>query len=259
MSESPNRPRRLPFTGVVNFRDLGGYLGAGGRRMQWGQIYRSDVLADLTDRDMTLFESLGLKTICDLRGPQERTSKPNRDFAHLGVSYHTIGFMPHRGDELLAETKSGSISTAEIEARVQEIYRRFVNEQCETFQKLLQFLIADSLPLLVHCTSGRDRTGFASAIILMALGVNRETIASDYALSNDYRRDLTFQIGGEVEATVMHTLTNANPVYLDAAFEAIDARWGSETNYLRNALHLSAADQDELQNKLLGKKQGEFQ
>jgi protein-tyrosine phosphatase len=159
--------------------------------------------------------------------------------------------MPHLGEELLAQTREGAIGIAEIEQRVREIYRRFVTDQSSSYAQLLRLIEADALPLLFHCTSGRDRTGFASAVVLMALGVSRSTIAEDYALSNRYRRDLTFQIGGAVSPEVMATLTQAHPEYLAAAFATIDQHHGSDAAYLREALGLDAARQRQLQDLLL--------
>ncbi len=192
----PVRARRISLQGVVNFRDLGGYATVDGRLTRWGQIFRSDVLADLTDADLDVLSGI-------------------------------------------------------VENRVREIYRRFVTDQCGTFAKLLELIDTEPLPMLIHCTSGRDRTGFASAVLLMAMGVSRPPIAEDYALSNQYRRDLTFQIGGSVQPEVMATLTNAHPDYLAASFQAIDEGWGSDAAYLRAALGLSAERQNRLQEKLL--------
>lgn len=246
----PAQVRCLPLTGAVNFRDLGGYVATDGRRVRWNQLFRSDSLAELSDADLQVLAKVGLRTICDLRGAPEREHKPNRALL-TPPQLHAIGFMPHRGDELLAETRSGSIGIAEIESRVREIYRRFVTEQAAAYSTLLGLIAKDALPLLFHCTSGRDRTGFGTAVVLMALGVPRATIEEDYALSNRYRRDLTFQIGGAVSAEVMSTLTQAHPDYLAAAFEAIDEHYGSDTTYLRDGLGISAARQRELQDLLL--------
>lgn len=246
------RSRRLPLQGAVNCRDLGGYLATDGRSLRWGLLYRSDSLAELTHTDLAQLASLGLRTVCDLRGEPERLHKPSRPL-HAGTTMHTIGFMPHQGDELLADTREGRIGIDEIERRVCEIYRRFVTGQTDTYAHLLRLLTRERLPLLFHCTSGRDRTGFASAVVLMALGVPRATIAEDYALSNRYRRDLTFQIGAAVSAEVMATLTQAHPDYLAAAFAAIDQHYGGDTDYLRTALDLSAAQQQQLQDLLLAR------
>jgi protein-tyrosine phosphatase len=242
--------RCLPLTGAVNFRDLGGYIAADGRTVRWNQLFRSDSLAELSDADLQVLSKIGLRTVCDLRGEPEREHKPNRALL-TSPTMHAIGFMPHRGDELLTQTRNGSIGIAEIESRVREIYRRFVTEQAKAYSTLLGLITPQSVPLLFHCTSGRDRTGFGTAVVLMALGVPRSTIEQDYALSNRYRRDLTFQIGGAVSSEVMATLTQAHPDYLTAAFAAIDEHYGSDTNYLREGLAISAVRQRELQDLLL--------
>jgi protein-tyrosine phosphatase len=246
--------RRLALEGAANFRDLGGYATRDGRFVSWGRIFRSDVLADVSDADLRVLDGLGLRTICDLRSDPERAQKPNRPAVGIAANVHQIGFMPHEGDELLAAARAGVIAPAQIETRVREIYRRFVTDQAAHFAKLLELLQTEALPMLIHCTSGRDRTGFASAVVLMALGVERAAIAEDYLLSNHYRRDLTFQIGGPVDDSVMTALTNAHPGYLAAAFDAIDTGWGSEEGYLREALGLSAAGQQLLHDRLLGEK-----
>jgi protein-tyrosine phosphatase len=242
--------RCLPLTGAVNFRDLGGYVGADGRRVRWNQLFRSDSLAELSDADLQVLAKVGLRTICDLRGEPERAHKPNRALL-TPPAMHAIGFMPHGGDDLLKETRLGLIGIAEIESRVREIYRRFVVDQSPAYARLLSLIQGDALPLLFHCTSGRDRTGFATAVVLRVLGVPRAAVEEDYALSNRYRRDLTFQVGGEVSTEVMATLTQAHPTYLAAAFAAIDEHYGSDINYLREGLGVSATRQRELQNLLL--------
>jgi protein-tyrosine phosphatase len=248
-AQGPN-PRRLPLAGAVNFRDLGGYITDDGRRVRWGKLFRSDVLADLTDADVEILARTGLRTICDLRGESERAQKPNRLLQGAPVE-HPIGFMPHRGEELLTATRAGTIPVAEIETRVREIYRRFVTDQTGTYSRLLELIRADTLPLLFHCTSGRDRSGFAAAVVLLVLGVPRRTIAEDYGLSNQYRRDLTFQIGGAVEAAVMAALTRAHPDYLAEAFAAIDTGWGSDAQYLQRGLGLTPKRRSELRELLL--------
>jgi protein-tyrosine phosphatase len=212
------------------------------------------VLADVSDADLSVLDGLGLRTICDLRSDAECAQKPNRPAVGIEPIVHRIGFMPYRGDELLAAARAGAIAPRQIETRVREIYRRFVTDQAPQFAKLLELLQTEPLPMLIHCTSGRDRTGFASAVILMALGVERAAITEDYLLSNHYRRDLTFQIGGPVDDSVMATLTNAHPDYLAAAFDAIDTGWGSAEGYLRQALGLSAAGRQLLHDRLLGGK-----
>lgn len=244
------RQRRLALEGAVNVRDLGGYAGAGGRLLRWGQLFRGDQLAEVSDTDIARLNELGIRTLCDLRGESEQRQKPNRSLGPR-VTVHDIGFIPHGGDELLAGVGSGTLSAADIEQRVIEIYRRFVVEQTQSYRRLLALLAEAPLPLLVHCTSGRDRTGWASAVILLALGASRDTVAADYDLSNHYRRDLSFQLGNAVDASVMTALTCAHPTYLATAFAAVDAHWGSDAAYLRDALGCDIPQQQQLQARFL--------
>lgn len=241
--------RRLPLRGAVNLRDMGGYVGAEGRRLRWGRLYRGDQLAELDDTDVEQLQAIGLRSLCDLRAESERAQKPNR-ISGAPITVHNIGFMPHGGDALLAGARDGSLGVADIETRVIDIYQRFVTEQTAVFGCLLRLLADAPLPLLYHCTSGRDRTGWASAVILLVLGASRDTVALDYALSNDYRRDLTFQVGGGVDASIMSALTQAHPRYLSAAFACIDQHWGTDAAYLRDGLGCTD-EQQHLRTRLL--------
>ena len=244
-------PRRIPLDGAVNFRDLGGYETADGRRLRWGRVFRSDSLAELSAADLSRLEGLGVRTVCDFRGEPEREHKPNRPLG-AAVTTHAIGFMPQGGDELLIAARDGSIDPTEIERRVQDIYRRFAVKHSASFAQLLELIAsADALPLIYHCTSGRDRTGFASAMLLTALGVPRATIEADYALSNVYRRDLRFQVGDAVSADVMSALTQAHPDYLRAALNAIEAVHGSIETYLRDCLGVDDTRRARLREHLL--------
>lgn len=240
--------RRVPLNGAVNFRDLGGYTTADGRRLRTGQVFRSDQLADLSDADLGLLSGLGLRHICDLRADSEREQKPNR--AVPGTTVHAIGFMPLGGDALMAG--AAALTVEKIEQVVGKIYLDFVTERTAHFARLFELMLEPgALPLLIHCTSGRDRTGVASALLLTALGVPRETVAADYDLSNQYRRDLAFQLGTGVDPVVMNAITRAHPAYLTLAFEAIEQGWGSTDNYLRKALRLSDAARERLKSLLL--------
>ena len=242
--------RRLMLDGAVNCRDLGGYRTCDGRRLRFGRVYRSDQFADLSDADVQQIAALGLRTVCDLRAPSEREQKPNRVWPQ-SPQPQVLGFMPYRGDELIADTREGRITAQQIEERVREIYRRFVIDHTATYSQLLHLIAdAESLPLLFHCTSGRDRTGFATAILVMALGVPQATIVQDYRLSDHYRRDLAFQVG-KIDPLLMATLTQSHPDYLAAAFEVMRERWGSEQAYLRDGLGFGIDRQRHLQALLL--------
>lgn len=243
--------RRIELSGAVNFRDLGGYRTEDGRQVQWQRIYRSDSLAELTNGDLAALSRLGLRSICDLRHESERLAKPDR-LPPGAPALHQIGFFPHRAETLFARLKTQTISKLEVEEFLRDAYRAFPVAQASIYRAILDMLVAtEAVPALIHCTSGKDRTGFAAAVVLMALGVPRDTIVADYLLTNDYRRDLSFMIGEGIDTDVQSALKQAHPSYLGAAFETIDRRWGSDAAFIRDGLGFTPESRSRLQALLL--------
>lgn len=244
--------RRLELHGAVNFRDLGGYSAAGGKQVKWGQLFRSDSLAELSDSDMDRLAALGLRSIFDLRHQNERNEKPNRIGQNWSAHTHAIGFYPHGAANLMERIKNRDISHEEVSETLKLMYSKLPVDQASHYTSLLKKLVAPgALPALIHCTSGKDRTGFASAVILLALGVERDTIMTDYTLTNQFRRDLTFMLGEGADPAVVRVVQGAEAEYLSAAFNTIDTVWGSNTEYLRKGLEFSVQEQEQLQAVLL--------
>lgn len=242
------RERRIALHGPINFRDLGGYPTADGRRVRWGRVFRSDLLMDLSDADVAKLQGIGLRTVCDLRAEEERLHKPDREIP--GITTHAIGFMPQDGEALMAGLCSFSVE--QVVARVTLIYQDFVLTRSQHFARLFQLLAqVDALPLLFHCASGRDRTGTFAALLLSALGVSRAAIEQDYALSDQYRRDVRFQFGEGIAPELMAAVTRSHPEYLAAVFDLIEERWSSVDTYLCEALGVSAPMREHLQAMLL--------
>lgn len=242
--------RRVLLEGAVNCRDLGGYLNRSGLRVRSGMVFRSDQLAEITEADKAQLQALGLRSLCDLRAAEERQQKPNQAFFPPAPRTYDLGFMPKGGDRLISDARAGSIKIAEIKDRVIDIYRHFVTDRTENFARLLHLLSTESCPVLIHCTSGRDRTGVASALILSALDVPEETIFEDYIISDYFRRDLAFQMG-DVGRELMDELTKADPDYLQAAFDVMATGWGSVDGYISKALQLSDEKREVLRQLLL--------
>ena len=170
------------------------------------------------------------------------------------MTTHEIGFFPFQGEEFIEAIRLRKMSPDAIVRHFREIYRRFPSDHAEVFATVLQIISKDdALPALIHCTSGKDRTGFAVAVVLMALGVPRTTILQDYLLTNRYRRDLSFMLGPDTDKAVLSAVTQAQPDYLQVAFSAIDEVWGSEGNFLVNAMRFDTASQARLQELLLDK------
>lgn len=238
--------------GTVNFRDLGGYKTGDGRRLRSGRIYRSDDLAHLTDSDVQILCDLDVRTVCDLRSVPERAKRPDRVPDELAVRIHSIPITPYRADELVADVRAGKLTVSEIRTRIREIYRRFALREVANYRTLFEaLLLPGALPAVVHCTSGRDRTGLGVALVLVALGVPRATIVYDFAISDHFPRDLSFLIGDSASPEIVAALTQAHPGYLAAAFDAIVATWGSEQDYLRDALGVTADHLTRLHSLLL--------
>ncbi|MFT3792288.1 MAG: tyrosine-protein phosphatase [Rudaea sp.] len=229
--------RRIVLQGAVNFRDLGGYRGIDGRRIKPGHLYRSDSLANLTEADLHTVANLRLRTLCDLRHAEERSVAPDRLRPEWDLRVHAIGFYPHGGEAMMKRVRSRSIGADEAHQAMRELYAHFPLDNAPVYTRMMHALLRpDALPALVHCTSGKDRTGFGIAIVLSALGVPRETILRDYLLTNAYRRDLAFMLGNDVDPEVLDRIKAAAPEYLAAAFATIDANWGGDTRFLIEGL-----------------------
>ena len=126
-------------------------------------------------------------------------------------------------------------------------YRLFCVDHTEEYrQTFVVALDPESYPLLLHCTSGKDRTGFAAALLLLALGVSRETVIEDYDLTNLFRRPVPHLFGPETPEEVTTILLSAQPKYLEAAFEEIDRIYGSFDDFLDRALGVSESDRRRL-------------
>lgn len=174
--------RLLPLAGGRNFRDLGGYAASNGGTVAWGRLYRSGVMADLTDPDVAYLSGLGIRIVCDLRSEGERSAFPTRlpaadDRAVRTFDYEMGGMMRRL---FTAKTREEAI---DIFAAA---YWEMTDFLAPNFRAMFDDLLEGRAPLAVNCTAGKDRTGVAAALILSALGVAREDVIADYALSEAY-------------------------------------------------------------------------
>lgn len=227
--------RRLPLEGAVNFRDIGGYTTEDGRVTRWNTVYRSDSLADLTPDDLARLASLGIRTLCDFRTEQERTRKPNRLPPDNTIRSVPISFIPNGTLDMLSAINNGEFGPEEIEREVTTHYRKFVREHGGEYRRMFELLLQDdALPLLMHCTSGKDRTGFGIAALLVALRVPREAVVADYVMTNDYRRDIGHLFPNTISRPALEVLTSANARYIETALDEIEAAFGSQERWLES-------------------------
>jgi protein-tyrosine phosphatase len=246
MSETP--ARHFNLAGASNFRDLGGYPGKDGRIVRWRQIFRSNHLGHLTEADAAVLRSLGVKSAFDFRGMEERAS------ALCGIreiEVHSLPVEPTVVASLRAIMSAGTPLSQDHALEVmRDSYRNYVQQNTPRFRALFAHLLEDRAPLVIHCTAGKDRTGFACALILHVLGVANEVISEDYLLTNRfYRRDPS--ASGDLPEDVRQVLASVQPPFLAAAFEAIDADYGDLESYLAGGLGLGTAERTALQARYL--------
>jgi protein-tyrosine phosphatase len=234
--------------GASNFRDVGGYRNADGRCVRRGQVFRSDHLAGLTPEDLARLASLGIGHSLDFRGAAEYSATP---YAIPGVQRLALTIEPTVIARMQVLVVQGIVpTTEETVALMCETYRDFVNQNAGTFGRFLKHLLEQPTPQVFHCTAGKDRTGFAAALLLSALGVDRATIEHDYLLTNQlYKRDNRLEGSGHPH--VMKVLWQVQPEFLHAAFDAVDAQHGGMQDYLQGAIGLSPQELAELKQMLL--------
>jgi len=238
----------IALQGASNFRDLGGYAGAGGQRVRPGRVFRSDHLADLTPDDVAALQALSLTHSIDFRGVAESAALP---YQIPGVTNIALPIEPTVAQQLRELFASGQVpSREETVALMCDTYRMYVHEGGPIFAGLLRQLLAHATPVVFHCTAGKDRTGFAAALLLSLLGVERPTIMQDYLLTNQFYRRVP-AIEGAGPAHVMEVVWQVQPAFLQTAFDVIDRDYGGLSGYLAGPLDLRADELAELRYRLL--------
>ena len=242
--------RRIGFEGVSNFRDLGGYRTSGGGRTRWGRVYRADALHGLSAEDLRLYDELGIRSVIDLRSEEERTELPNpMDSIALPMVFRRQGS---------TETILSAETQEEGEQVLARLYLGHLELGATRIGEILRAMAAsEGLPAVFHCHAGKDRTGMIAAVLLEALGVDRDTILDDYELTARYRRrahqDGTFRslvergLPPEAAAGVL----TAPRWAMAGALEALDSVHGGLEAYLLGPAGLTPSDLEALRDRLV--------
>jgi len=251
------RKRRLPFSGAKNFRDLGGYQTIDGRTIRWRILYRSDSLHKLTETDLKQLTSLSLDRIIDFRAEHELVQEPDRLPANTGIRVVPIPILDS-STEIWRDSREQFVKDNLRNVDPTKYMIQTNIELATRFTPQMQVFIhglsaANGRPVLFHCAAGKDRTGFAAAILLRMLGVPQKVVMEDYLLSNQYylsayKWDLALLqlVKGKRFAAVVKGFLEVRSAYLATAFEAIDYRFGSFEKYVRDGLGLAQSDIDHL-------------
>ncbi|MBQ6586982.1 MAG: tyrosine-protein phosphatase [Coriobacteriales bacterium] len=187
------------FRPRFNMRELGGYVGAGGRRVKRGVFYRCSALGEATPEELELIRHLGIAEVLDLRSSTEADALPDppvpgasyvRISGAMSADDREIDMSPARIYSLLFNPRRvDDDPEPNLMSQVAEIYTSLAFHN-PAYQHMFDQIEAGQVPILFHCTVGKDRTGIAAMLILLALGVDDETILADYNLTNDYRADV---------------------------------------------------------------------
>jgi protein-tyrosine phosphatase len=242
MSDTP--ARHFNLAGASNFRDLGGYPAKDGRTVRWRRIFRSNHLGHVTEADIEVLRGLGLKSVFDFRGAEEREAAMCR---LKEIAVHSLPIEPTVVATLRGLRDTGKrLSPDEALEVMRDSYRYYVRHNTPRFRALFAHMLEDRAPLVIHCTAGKDRTGFACALILHAFGVSEDVIAEDYLLTNRfYRRDPA--ASPDLPDDVKQVLASVEESFLAAAFEAVAAEYGSLENYFGDGLKLGPRERATLE------------
>ena len=250
--------RKLPFTGAHNFRDLGGYKTSDGKTVKWGKVYRSDNLHSLTDEDLKYMERLNIKSVVDFRSDEERNEEPDRLTPDMTPILLPIKFEPEGVTEnLTRDLTFGNLDSSNL---LRDFNVILVKEFTEEYKQFFRHIVDNGgEPFVLHCTAGKDRAGFGSAMILTVLGVPREKIIEDYLLTNTYVSDHVDRKLLETELKTFFradsdNLRKINLVeerYIQAAFDTIDSHWGGMDQYISEGLNLTEEDIGKIRNYYL--------
>ena len=250
--------RILDLSGAVNLRDFGGYETTDGAHVKSAVLFRSGMMSNMTSEAQGAFRDLGIAVICDLRRHDERANAPTPFPEHDPKQFH-IPIDPGSGVALRERTQSGVFDLQERIRFMTDINREFACDHVEAYRRVFKTLMhADGNGFLIHCTAGKDRTGFGAAVILLALGVDRDAVMDDYMLTNDaidfegfILPRLRDSYGNHMTLEDARGASGVRADYLHAAFEEVERAFGSFDSYLRHGLGVDENDRERLRDRYL--------
>jgi protein tyrosine/serine phosphatase len=254
--------RRIPFEGIDNFRDFGGYT-AGARQLKRGLLYRSAHQAMATDADLARLAAMGFSTIVDLRRANEREKNPSRRWDGFTAQVIENDIGQDSVDEWAAFIVTSDLTVQSFHSYMVDYYRHapFQARHIDLYRRYFRALAESEGPILVHCAAGKDRTGIICALTHHVAGVHDDDIQADYLLTNDEERltarlpmirEVIREATGRVATDeALMTAMRVEPEYLAESFRVMREAHGSLDGYLDQVLGLDADLRGRLHDRLL--------
>jgi protein-tyrosine phosphatase len=256
----------MTFDKAMNFRELGGLKGADGRTVKHGCFYRSGMLSRFKSAgELEELQRLGIKVILDFRSRFEAEAEP--DPVLPGAEYHNIcALLDENGEEMEFspdDIKHIFESEADMIAECNKMMKIMYSEMAfgnPAFKKLFCELEKGNVPVLFHCSAGKDRTGVAAILILLALGADEKTALDDYELTNEYRKEAIEEVLSmhkeEIERnpeikTVYSMMEGVSRKAGELVIERIKERYGSFEKYFEEEYGLNKGGLEHLRDMYL--------
>jgi protein-tyrosine phosphatase len=256
-SESASAPR---LASVPNFRDLGGLPAADGRHIAYGKLFRSEAILSLAQEDEAILLAQSIRLVCDLRSRSERAAAPNTWWKSSGAELMELDITADIRGTAHWEAMRNDPGEAGAIALMRLTYRALPWAATTHLQRVFGRIAEGHLPLILHCTAGKDRTGVVAALLLSALGVPRTVIYEDYlesgrqqnpAIVAQTRDIMRAGLGHDVEPAALHALCGVRAEYLDEAFASMEETYGSAGGFLAAAAGLDVALRETLHAQIL--------
>ena len=242
--------RHYPFEGCFNFRDIGGYLNQDGKRVKKGMYFRTGRQDRMTENDLAQLSDLKISTQIDLRKPDEVLDQGKGPLESMGANYINIAVIPEGGSDQLSKL----VGDTGISGKR---YLGYLEFGPTSWLRLFGILAKEeNLPVVLHCTAGKDRTGVSTAFLLSVLGVSRAVIEADYLLTNldtDRQADFIERTVGYPEGYDRESMISAAGVPKDAMkdfLDGVESKWGSVIEYLTK-IGVTQEQMDSVRNNFL--------
>lgn len=254
---------------VPNLRDLGGMEGADGRKIRKGLLFRSEQLFRASEKDVAALETLPLRKIIDFRNPKEAGEKPDpsvcgSEYIHLSIIDDStlLSWEKDKSEQGRQQMEAANNDPQAGILGMCELYRNFVRmpySRAQYTRFLQEVLDTEDGAVLWHCTLGKDRCGWGSALVQAVLGVSREAILEDYLYTNECLKD---EIAGMMEmlrklskqtnlANAGSALVEAREEYLLAALDEVEKQYGSMEVFLEKGLGVDKSMRERFRTRYL--------